>query len=233
MINFDNVSKDYSLELKGNTKRVLDSVSLGIEPGEFVTLCGKTGSGKTTIMKLISGEEKPTFGDVRVKDLMISEIDYKKIRKLRRNIGFVFQDFKLLSYKTVFENVAYALELTEFRDSLIEKEVNNTLKVVNLLDKAESFPDELSGGEKQRVAIARALVRNPEIILADEPTGNLDPYNTRDIVRLLLKINALGSMVILSTHNKDIVNNIQKRVITLDNGRIIRDEKQGRYVIWY
>lgn len=231
MIYFNNVSKDYHLELNKATKRVLDNINLTIEKNEFVILCGKTGSGKTTIMKLISGEEKPTFGEVKVGDLNISEIGERQIRNLRQRIGFVFQDFKLLPYKTVFENVAFALEANNYKDDFIKKEVFRTLEIVNLEDKADSFPNELSGGEKQRTAIARAIIRKPEIILADEPTGNLDPYNTRDIIKLLLKINLNESTIILSTHNKDIVNNIQKRVITLDKGRILRDEKQGRYVI--
>lgn len=231
MIYFNNVSKDYHLELNKATKRVLDNINLAIEKNEFVILCGKTGSGKTTIMKLISGEEKPTFGEVKVGDLNISEIGEKQIRNLRQRIGFVFQDFKLLPYKTVFENVAFALEANNYKDDFIKKEVFRTLEIVNLEDKADSFPNELSGGEKQRTAIARAIIRKPEIILADEPTGNLDPYNTRDIIKLLLKINLNESTIILSTHNKDIVNNIQKRVITLDKGKILRDEKQGRYVI--
>lgn len=231
MINFNNVSKDYSLELSKTTKRVLDGINLIIEKNEFVTLCGKTGSGKTTIMKLISGEEKPTFGEVKVSGLSIGEITEKQTRELRQRVGFVFQDFKLLSYKTVFENIAFALEANNYKDDFIRKEVLKTLEIVNLEDKIDRFPDELSGGEKQRTAIARAIVRKPEIILADEPTGNLDPYNTRDIIKLLLKINSNGSTVVLSTHNKDIVNNIQKRVITLEEGKILRDEKQGRYVI--
>ena len=231
MIYFNNVSKDYHLELNKTTKRVLDNINLAIEKNEFVILCGKTGSGKTTIMKLISGEEKPTFGEVKVGDLNIGEINEKQIRKLRQKIGFVFQDFKLLPYKTVFENVAFALEANNYKDDSIKKEVFRTLEIVNLEDKADSFPNELSGGEKQRTAIARAIIRKPEIILADEPTGNLDPYNTRDIIKLLLKINLNESTIVLSTHNKDIVNNIQKRVITLDKGKILRDEKQGRYVI--
>jgi len=231
MIYFNNVSKDYHLELNKTTKRVLDNINLAIEKNEFVILCGKTGSGKTTIMKLISGEEKPTFGEVKVGDLNISEIGERQIRNLRQRIGFVFQDFKLLPYKTVFENVAFALEANNYKDDFIKKEVFRTLEIVNLEDKADSFPNELSGGEKQRTAIARAIIRKPEIILADEPTGNLDPYNTRDIIKLLLKINLNESTIVLSTHNKDIVNNIQKRVITLDKGKILRDEKQGRYVI--
>ncbi|MDD4662235.1 MAG: ATP-binding cassette domain-containing protein [Candidatus Pacebacteria bacterium] len=231
MINFNNVSKDYHLELHRNTKRVLDNINLNIDKNEFIVLCGRTGSGKTTIMKLISGEEKPTFGSVKVGDLDVGELKEKQIRKLRQRIGFVFQDFKLLSYKTVFENVAFALEASDYKDDFIKKEVFKTLELVNLEDKADSFPDELSGGEKQRVAIARAVIRKPEIILADEPTGNLDPYNTRDIIKLLLKINLKETTIILSTHNKDIVNNIQKRVITLEGGKILRDEKQGRYVI--
>jgi len=231
MINFNNVSKDYYLELHKNAKRVLENINLNIGKNEFVVLCGRTGSGKTTIMKLISGEEKPTFGTVKVGDLNVSELKEKQVRKLRQRIGFVFQDFKLLSYKTVFENVAFALEASDYDDAFIKTEVLKTLELVNLKDKADSFPDELSGGEKQRVAIARAVIRKPEIILADEPTGNLDPYNTRDIIKLLLKINLKDTTIILSTHNKDIVNNIQKRVVTLENGKVLRDEKQGRYVI--
>ncbi|MDD3046257.1 MAG: ATP-binding cassette domain-containing protein [Candidatus Pacebacteria bacterium] len=231
MINFNNVSKDYRLELHKTAKRVLENINLYIEKNEFVVLCGRTGSGKTTIMKLISGEEKPTFGTVKVGDLNVGELKEKQVRKLRQRIGFVFQDFKLLSYKTVFENVAFALEASDYDDAFIKTEVLKTLELVNLKDKADSFPDELSGGEKQRVAIARAVIRKPEIILADEPTGNLDPYNTRDIIKLLLKINLKDTTIILSTHNKDIVNNIQKRVVTLENGKVLRDEKQGRYVI--
>jgi len=231
MIQFNNVSKDYLLELSKETKRVLSDINLSINNGEFIVLCGKTGSGKTTIMKIISGEEKPTLGTVVVGGLSIGDANDKEIRKLKQNIGFVFQDFKLLSYKTVFENVAYVLETSNYKQDFIEKEVLKALETVNLQDKAGSFPKELSGGESQRVAIARAVIRKPEIILADEPTGNLDPYNTRDIIRLLLKINLQGSTVILSTHNKDIVNNIQKRVFTLEKGRVIRDEQEGRYVI--
>lgn len=231
MINFNNVSKDYRLELHKTAKRVLENINLHIEKNEFVVLCGRTGSGKTTIMKLISGEEKPTFGTVKVGDLNVGELKEKQVRKLRQRIGFVFQDFKLLSYKTVFENVAFALEASDYDDAFIKTEVLKTLELVNLKDKADSFPDELSGGEKQRVAIARAVIRKPEIILADEPTGNLDPYNTRDIIKLLLKINLKDTTIILSTHNKDIVNNIQKRVVTLESGKVLRDEKQGRYVI--
>jgi cell division transport system ATP-binding protein len=231
MIQFNNVSKDYLLELHKERKRVLNDVNLNINKGEFVVLCGRTGSGKTTIMKMISGEEKPSLGNVTVNGLNIGDASDKEIRKSKHNIGFVFQDFKLLPYKTVFENVAYVLETDNYDDNFIKKEVMKALETVNLKEKAEFFPKELSGGESQRVAIARAIIRRPDIILADEPTGNLDPYNTRDIVRLLLKINLHGSTVILSTHNKDIVNNIQKRVVTLENGKIIRDEQEGRYVI--
>ncbi|MDD3919204.1 MAG: ATP-binding cassette domain-containing protein [Candidatus Pacebacteria bacterium] len=231
MITFTNVSKDYNLELHKNVKRVLDNINITIKDNDFVVLCGRTGSGKTTIMKLISGEEKPTFGSVMVGDLDLGQVTNKETRKLRQKIGFIFQDFKLLPYKTVYENIAFALEANNYKDSEIKKEVLKTLDIVNLEDKADSFPDELSGGEKQRVAIARAIIRKPEIILADEPTGNLDPYNTRDIIKLLLKIHLTGTTIILSTHNKDIVNNIQKRVISLEKGKILRDEEQGRYVI--
>ncbi len=231
MINFTNVSKDYNLELHKTVKRVLDNANIIIKDNEFVVLCGRTGSGKTTIMKLISGEEKPTFGVVKVGNLDMGQATDKETRKLRQKLGFIFQDFKLLPYKTVYENIAFALEANNYKDDVIKKEVLKTLEVVNLKDKADSFPDELSGGEKQRVAIGRAIIRKPDIILADEPTGNLDPYNTRDIIKLLLKINLAGTTIILSTHNKDIVNNIQKRVISLENGKILRDEEQGRYVI--
>ena len=231
MITFTNVSKDYNLELHKTVKRVLDNANITIKDNEFVVLCGRTGSGKTTIMKLISGEEKPTFGVVKVGNLDMGQATDKETRKLRQKLGFIFQDFKLLPYKTVYENIAFALEANNYKDDVIKKEVLKTLEVVNLKDKADSFPDELSGGEKQRVAIGRAIIRKPDIILADEPTGNLDPYNTRDIIKLLLKINLAGTTIILSTHNKDIVNNIQKRVISLENGKVLRDEEQGRYVI--
>lgn len=231
MINLEKVSKDYFSESGRKKKRALDDVSLLIKKGEFVTLCGRSGAGKTTLLKLISSEEKPTEGSVLVGELDVGRIDPKEARKLRRKLGFIFQDYKLLAYKTVAENIAFALESTNLKDDYVTGEVERTLSVVGLEQKKNAFPNELSGGEKQRVAIARAIIRKPEIILADEPTGNLDPYHSRDIVKLLLKINDAGSTVILSTHNKEIVNNIQKRVITMEDGKIIRDEEEGRFTL--
>ncbi|MDD5013145.1 MAG: ATP-binding cassette domain-containing protein [Candidatus Pacebacteria bacterium] len=209
----------------------LDDVSFDIKQGEFVTLCGRSGAGKTTILKLISCEEKPSSGDVLIESQNICDIKKGQTCFLRQKVGSIFQDYKLLSYKTVFENVAYALEAFDFDESKIEEEVMQVIDLVGLGDKLNCLPKELSGGEKQRVSIARALIHRPKVILADEPTGNLDPYHSRDIIKVLLKINEAGSTIVLSTHSKDIVNALKKRVITLEDGRIIRDEEKGRFFL--
>jgi cell division transport system ATP-binding protein len=224
MIEFKNVSKEYPPNLVKESKVALQNISFTVKPGEFVTLCGRSGAGKTTILKMISCEEKPTTGVVMFNDTNTLDVKKSDAYLVRQKIGFIFQDYKLLAYKTVYENVAYALEAFDFNEKLVRDEV---LELVGLENKINCLPKELSGGEKQRVSIARALIHRPEIILADEPTGNLDPYHTREIVKILLKINASGSTVILSTHSRETVNSLEKRVITLENGRIIRDEEKG------
>jgi cell division transport system ATP-binding protein len=227
MIEFKNVTKEYPPNLKKESKMAIHNVSFKVKPGEFVTLCGRSGAGKTTILKLISCEEKPSAGEVFFNGEVTNNIKKSDVYLIRQKIGFVFQDFKLLSYKTVYENVAYALEAFNFNPKLVKDEVMQVLELVGLESKINCLPRELSGGEKQRVSIARALIHRPELILADEPTGNLDPYHSRDIAKILLKINEAGSTVVLSTHSKDIVNSLKKRVITIEDGKIIRDEEEG------
>ncbi|MEK7114989.1 MAG: cell division ATP-binding protein FtsE [Patescibacteria group bacterium] len=228
MINFINVSKIYN----GNSHSVaLEDINFKINTGEFVTVVGKSGAGKSTILKLLIGEEKPSkgrvmFGNWEVNKLLIKELPY-----LRRKIGVVFQDFRLLPKKTAYENIAFAMEVEGKSHREIVDLVPQVLDIVGLADKSKNFPHELSGGEKQRVAIARAMVNRPALIIADEPTGNLDPMNTWEIIKLLIKINSLGTTVMLATHSKDIINHLGKRVISLDNGKVIRDEKNGRYIL--
>lgn len=229
MIEFRNVKKIYTSGAMNTI--ALDDVSFLIEEKEFVSFVGHSGAGKSTILKLIYAEEKPTSGEVFFNGENIAEIKPKDLPFHRRRIGTVFQDFKLLLKKTIFENVAFALEVSGYPNSEIQRSVPQILEIVGLAGKAESYPDEVSGGEKQRVAIARALVHRPELIIADEPTGNLDPISAWGIIQLLLKINELGTTVILATHDKEVVNNVKKRVITLDQGRIIRDHSKGRYAI--
>jgi cell division transport system ATP-binding protein len=229
MIEFRNVKKIYTSGAMSTI--ALDDVSFLIEEKEFVSFVGHSGAGKSTILKLIYAEEKPTSGEVFFNGENIAEIKPKDLPFHRRRIGTVFQDFKLLLKKTIFENVAFALEVSGYPNSEIQRSVPQILEIVGLAGKAESYPDEVSGGEKQRVAIARALVHRPALIIADEPTGNLDPISAWGIIQLLLKINELGTTVILATHDKEVVNNVKKRVITLDQGRIIRDHSKGRYAI--
>jgi cell division transport system ATP-binding protein len=226
MIKFENISKIYL----PNTV-ALEDVSLQISPKEFVCLVGKSGAGKTTLIKLLLEEEKPTNGKVFFDGEDIGKIKPKKLHYLRRKIGAIFQDYRLLPFKTAYENVAYAMEVIGASDSEIARDVAEVLDIVGLSNKAHNFPAQLSGGEKQRVAIARALVHRPQVILADEPTGNLDPYHTMEIIRLLMKINDFGTTIILSTHNREIINSLEKRTITLQDGRIIRDDKVGRFVL--
>ena len=231
MIEFEKVSKDYSTNLSKESKGALKDVSFNIKDGEFVILCGRSGAGKTTILKLISCEEKSTKGKILFDRKDLSIVKRSEAYLVRRKIGFIFQDFKLLSYKTVYENIAYALEALEYNEKKIKHEVLQVIELVGLESRINCFPHELSGGEQQRVSIARALIHRPEVILADEPTGNLDPYNTRDIIKILLKINEAGSTVILSTHDKEVVNALKKRVITLKDGEIARDEEEGVYFL--
>lgn len=227
MILFDNVSKIYNGGIIA-----LQDVNFTIEKGEFVSIVGQSGAGKSTLLKMIFAEEKPTEGNVFIRGKNVSKIKNSKLPVLRRHIGVVFQDFRLLDKKTVFENVAFAMEVCGKPDAEIKEDVPQVLEIVGLTEKIKSYTDELSGGEKQRVSIARALVHRPDIIIADEPTGNLDLVNTWDIIQLLIKINQCGTTVILATHNREIVNLINKRVITVDRGRISRDQlDKGKYLI--
>jgi len=226
MIYFDKVSKVYS-----PTSIALEDVSFSIEPQEFVSVVGQSGSGKTTLLKLLLAEEKPTAGKVFFESLDVSRLSNGELPKLRRRIGAVFQDYKLLPTKTAYENVAFAMEAAGKTDEEISGDVPQVLELVGLVDKAWHFPSELSGGELQRVAIARAIVNRPDVVLADEPTGNLDPINTWEIIGLLEKINELGTTVMLATHDKEVINSLKRRVITLEKGKMVRDEKRGRYVL--
>lgn len=223
-IELKEVSKKYGHNL------VLDNVSLSIEKGEFVILIGPSGAGKSTLIRLLIREEKPNRGKIVISGRDITRLRDDELPYYRRNIGIVFQDFKLLPNKTVYENIAYALEVSDEPDSEIERKIPKILKAVGLSDRAQAFPDQLSGGEKQRVSIARALVHNPKFLIADEPTGNLDPESTREIAELLEKINCQGTIVLLATHNKDLVDRMRKRVVTLKAGKIVSDEVQGRYI---
>lgn len=225
MIIFQNVSKIYD----GCT--ALDRVNFTIKPKEFVSMAGPSGAGKSTVLKLLIGEERPTKGKVLLDKQNVHLIKENDMPILRRKIGMVFQDFRLLPDRTAYENVAFAMQVVGAPDKEIDQDVPQLLELVGLSDKLSQFPHQLSGGEKQRVAIARALIHRPSVILADEPTGNLDLLNTWDIVRLLLKINELGTTIILATHDREVINNISRRVITLDKGRVIRDEENGRYIL--
>lgn len=227
MIAFEKVSKIYN-----ENSFALKDIDFEIEKGEFVSIVGQSGAGKSTLLKLIFAEEKPTQGSILIKGRNISKIKNVNLPILRRHIGVVFQDFKLLEKKTVFENVAFAMEVSGKSDIEIKEDVPQVLEIVGLANKIDSYINELSGGEKQRVSIARALVHRPDIIIADEPTGNLDIVNTWDIVQLLMKINQYGTTVVLATHNREIVNLINKRVITIDKGKISRDQlDKGKYLI--
>lgn len=225
MIAFNNVSKSY------NGQAVLEDINFKVAPGEFVSIVGKSGAGKSTIIKLLIGEEKPQKGRVIFGSQEVNKMDPDDFPQLRRKIGIVFQDFKLLPTKTAYENVAFALEVEGRTQEEIEELVPQMLDLVGLADKQNHFPHELSGGMKQRVAIARAMIHRPAVIVADEPTGNLDHYNANEIINLLLKINELGTTLILATHSKDIVDKVGKRVITLENGKIIEDDQHGHYIL--
>jgi cell division transport system ATP-binding protein len=225
MIYFNNVTKKY----KDNMS--LEDVTFSITQGEFVSIVGHSGAGKTTLTKLILAEEAPTEGTVFFESTNIHKLSNRDLTNFRRKVGTVFQDFRLLPNRTAYENIAFAMEATGKEDSEIMEDVPHVLELVDLTNRAFHYPHQLSGGEKQRLAIARAIITSPELIIADEPTGNLDPVNATEVVNILKKINDLGTTIILTTHNKAVIDQIKKRVITIENGRIIRDEKEGKYMI--
>ncbi len=226
MLYFENVNKEYP-----NGAIVLNNINLTIDKGELVSIVGHSGAGKTTLIKMILAEDRPSKGKISFYSSQIQKLKGRNLTNFRRKIGVVFQDFRLLSNRTVFENIAFAMEAAGKTDDEIIKDVPHVLDLVDLRNKMNHFPKELSGGERQRVAIARALVNRPDIIIADEPTGNLDPINTYDIIQILKKINDLGTTVILTTHNKGVIDHLKKRVITMEEGEIIKDEKIGKYNI--
>ncbi len=224
MISLQGVSKHYTRDSIG-----LSDVHLNIEPGEFVSVVGQSGSGKTTLVKLIIAEEEATEGKIAIDGWDITRIPDRSKPLLRRQIGVIFQDFKLLPKKTIYENVAFALQVLGESRSRIQTVIPSLLDIVGLGHKMKSYPHQLSGGEQQRVAIARALAHRPKILVADEPTGNLDSINSQEIIDILKKINEFGATILLVTHNREIVNQLQKRVVTLERGMVVSDEKRGRY----
>lgn len=224
IIQIKNVTKAYAKSL------ALSDLSLKVNPGEFVILVGPSGAGKSTLVKLLIREELPEKGNIFVAGRDITKLKSADLPFYRRNLGIVFQDYKLLPSLTVWENVAYALEVSDVSDNEIEKRVPKVLQAVNLQDKAYAYPKQLSGGEQQRVSIARALVHSPKILIADEPTGNLDPEASLEVADILEKINCQGTVVIVATHDKEIVDRMRKRVVSLKKGKIITDQQQGRYV---
>ncbi len=224
MIKFENVSKKFSSSIIA-----LDEINLEVKDGEFIFLVGPSGAGKSTLLRILTKEISPSSGRVLLDEVDITKIPDSEVFKLRRKIGFVFQDFKLLDDRTVFENVALTLEALGKADNEIAKQVEHTLKLVEIWDRRNLFPRQLSGGEAQRTAIARAIIGKPEIVLADEPTGDLDPKTAWGVIQLLNEINSWGTTVLMATHNSEIVNSLKRRVVTLKNGKIIKDSKEGKY----
>ena len=229
MIFFNNITKVYLSPEKPII--ALQDVSFEIKKGDFVSVVGKSGAGKTTLVKLIIGEEKPTKGSLLFDDIEIPKLNPSSLQKVRRRIGVVHQDYKLLNAKTVGENLGYIMQAIGVSDEGISRDVPQVLEVVGLGDRICNFPGELSGGEKQRLAIARALIHRPDLIIADEPTGNLDLYNTYEIIEIFKKINEAGVTLILLTHDKDVVNALRRRVITLEHGKIVSDEANGTFIL--
>lgn len=227
MIYFDKVSKWYN----NGDSTALEDITFQVAPHEFVSIVGHSGAGKSTLLKMLIAEDKPSEGVVFYESVDIHKIPRGKLPQYRRKIGTIFQDFKLLSHKTAFENIAFAMEANGRTDEEIAENVPQALALVDLENKLWNFPHELSGGEKQRVAIARAIVNQPDIIIADEPTGNLDPIATYEVVQILKKINDLGTTVIMTTHNKGVIDELGRRVITMDSGRVVRDDATGKYVL--
>ncbi|PIU01480.1 cell division ATP-binding protein FtsE [bacterium (Candidatus Torokbacteria) CG09_land_8_20_14_0_10_42_11] len=226
MIELKNVTKIYN-----QNSMALDHINLFIKKGEFVSVVGASGAGKSTLMKLLIAEEKPTEGEVTVDKWRVNDLKGRQLPRFRRNIGVVFQNYRLLPKKTAAENLAFAMEVSGSPRDEIAECVPQMLDIVGLKDKHDRFPVQLSGGEQQRIAIARALIHEPSLLIADEPTGNLDTFATWDIIKLLLKINELGTTVVLASHDREVVNAINKRVVTLEKGLIIRDQEQGKYMI--
>lgn len=226
MIYFNKVTKIYP-----DSSKALDEVNLTISTGEFVSIVGHSGAGKTTLLKMLLAEEEPTTGGVFFESSDIHALKNSDLLRFRRRIGAVFQDFKLLPNKTAYENIAFAMEAAGKSDEEISTDVPHVLELVDLGSKMWNFPHQLSGGEKQRVAIARAIINQPDVIIADEPTGNLDPINANEIVQILKKINDLGTTVILTTHNKGVIDSLGKRVITMDTGKVVRDDNKGKYIL--
>lgn len=224
MIYLENVTKKYNRESVG-----VKDINLQIDPGEFVSIVGPSGTGKTTLVKLLIAEEQPTSGKIEIGGWDIANISQRSVPHLRRQIGVVFQDFKLLRQKSVYENVAFALEVAGKKTKKIKNVVPRVLDIVGLSDKQYSFPNQLSTGQQQRVVIARSLVHRPKILVADEPTGNLDTINTHEIVDILQKINEFGTTIVLVTHDKEVVNKLKERVVTIDNGKIKSDYEEGKY----
>lgn len=226
MIYFDKVTKQY----KDGTP-ALEEVTLTISPKEFISVVGHSGAGKTTLLRMLLAEERPTEGSVFFEDVDVHAIPKSSLHHYRRKIGTVFQDFRLIPNRTAYENIAFAMEAVGKSDEDIASDVPYILDLVDLGDKANHFPHQLSGGEQQRVAIGRAIINQPDIIVADEPTGNLDPVNTFDVIDILKKINELGTTVIITTHNKGVVDAVGKRVITMEKGRVVRDDPRGHYIL--
>lgn len=225
MIIFHNISKVY------NSTFALKNINFKIRENEFVSITGRSGAGKSTLIKLLIGEEEPTKGEIIVEKDELSKLSRSSLPFYRRKVGVIFQDFKLLPRSTALENIAFAMEVAGIPYRQIREDVQKILKIIGLEDRAQNFPHELSGGEKQRIAIGRAIALRPKILAADEPTGNLDPIHTWEIINLLVKINELQTTVILASHDKEIINSLSKRVITLEKGEIIRDEEEGRYIL--
>jgi len=227
MIYFEKVSKIY----EGNSTPALEDVTLSIEQKEFISIVGHSGAGKTTLLKMLLAEESPTEGTIFFESVNVHELPLNDLYHYRRKIGMVFQDFRLIPHKTAYENIAFAMEAAGRSDEEIASDVPHILELVDLTDKASHFPRQLSGGEQQRVAIGRAIINQPDVIIADEPTGNLDPINTYEIVEILKKINELGTTILITTHNKGVVDAVGRRVITMDRGRIARDDVKGQYIL--
>lgn len=226
LIKFEHVSKIYPNKSVG-----LNDINLEIPKGEFLLVVGKTGSGKSTLLKMVNREEEPTSGKVFFNNVDISTIKKGELHEYRQQFGTIFQDIRLISSKSVFENIAFAMEMIGATDEDILRDVPQILDMVGLKAKSACFPQELSGGERQKVAIARALIHRPDVILADEPTGSLDAYNTRDVIETLQKLNSFGATVLVATHNEKVVNLLKKRVLTLEDGQIVRDQPKGKFIL--